>query len=62
VASIERSGFRYPVSMAASASFENYMVARSLPTLMVRSRRGVIVSVDEGEIEPDEFNDYLVHL
>jgi thiol-disulfide isomerase/thioredoxin len=62
VASIQHAGFRYPASMAAAARFDDFMVARSLPTLMVRSRRGVIVSVDEGEIEADEFDDYLVHL
>jgi thiol-disulfide isomerase/thioredoxin len=62
VASLEHSGFRYPAAMAASAGFDSYMVARSLPTLMVRSRRGVIVSVDEGDVEADELQDYLVHL
>ncbi|HVE52172.1 MAG TPA: TlpA disulfide reductase family protein, partial [Ramlibacter sp.] len=62
VAAIERAGYRFPAAMATTAGLDDYMMARSLPTLMVRSRRGVIVSVDEGDIEADEFQDYLVHL
>jgi thiol-disulfide isomerase/thioredoxin len=62
VGSWQHSGFKWPVAMARSAGLDETMVARSLPTLMVRSRRGVIVSVDEGEIEADEFDAYLVHL
>ncbi|HZY18585.1 MAG TPA: TlpA disulfide reductase family protein [Ramlibacter sp.] len=62
LASYQLSGFQWPAGMAASAGLGPTMVARSLPTLMVRSRRGVIVSVDEGDIEVDEFDAYLAHL
>lgn len=62
LASFRRSGFGFPTAMASEARLEEYMTARSLPTLMVRSRRGVIVGVDEGDVEAEELQDYLVHL
>ncbi len=59
---IQQRGYKFPTSMAAAAKLGEVMAPRSLPTLMVRSKRGVIVSVDEGEIDADEFKDFLVHL
>jgi thiol-disulfide isomerase/thioredoxin len=59
---IQQRGYQFATSMAVAAQLGEQMIPRSLPTLMVRSKRGVIVSVDEGEIEADEFNDFLVHL
>jgi thiol-disulfide isomerase/thioredoxin len=59
---VQRAGYKYPVSMAAAARLDESMAPRSLPTLMIRSKLGVIIVVEEGDIEDDEFNDYLVHL
>jgi thiol-disulfide isomerase/thioredoxin len=57
----KRTGFKFPISMASAAGFDDAMAPRSLPTVMLRSRQGVIVSVDEGEVEAEEFKDYLKH-
>jgi thiol-disulfide isomerase/thioredoxin len=59
---IQQRGFLCPTSMASAANLGEQMTPRSLPTLMVRSKLGVILSVDEGEIEADEFDGFLVHL
>jgi peroxiredoxin len=59
---IQKTGWKFPVSMAAAAKLGDVMVPRSLPTTMVRSKNGVIVSVDEGDIEADELKDFLIHL
>jgi thiol-disulfide isomerase/thioredoxin len=59
---IQQAGYKYPVSMAIAAKLGEHMAPRSLPTLMVRSKLGVIVSALEGEIEDDEFKDFLLHL
>ena len=61
-AHIQKSGLRYPASMATAAKLGEVMLPRSLPTIMVRSKNGVIVSVDEGDMEADELNDFLIHL
>lgn len=61
-AHIQKSGLRYPASMATAAKMGEVMLPRSLPTIMVRSKNSVIVSVDEGDIEADELNDFLIHL
>lgn len=58
----QQRGYKFPSSMAVAAQFGEIMAPRSLPTLMVRSKLGVIVSVDEGDIDAEEFNDFLVHL
>jgi peroxiredoxin len=61
-AHIQKTGWKFPVSMATAAKMGDAMQPRSLPTTMVRSKNGVIVSVDEGEIDADEFKDFLIHL
>ena len=61
-AHIQKTGWKFPVSMAAAAKLGDVMVPRSLPTTMVRSKNGVIVSVDEGDVEADELKDFLIHL
>ncbi len=61
-AHVRKTGWKYPVSMATAALLGDVMMPRSLPTTMVRSKNGVIVSVDEGDIEADELKDFLIHL
>lgn len=61
-AHMQRTGFKYPAAMAASAHWDQAMAPRSLPTLLVRSRQGVIVDAEEGDINAGEFRDLLVHL
>jgi thiol-disulfide isomerase/thioredoxin len=61
-AHIQKTGWKYPASMAAAAKLDDNMTPRSLPTLFVRSKLGVIVNADEGEIDAEDFKDYLVHL
>ncbi len=61
-AHMQRTGFKYPAAMAASANWDRAMAPRSLPTLLVRSRLGVIVDAEEGDIDAGEFRDLLVHL
>jgi thiol-disulfide isomerase/thioredoxin len=59
---MRRAGYKYPVSMAASAHLDKALAPRSLPTLLVRSKLGVIVTVEEGDVDAGEFRDLLVHL
>lgn len=61
-AHMQKVGLKYPASMAAAAKLDAIMTPRSLPTLFVRSKLGVILNADEGEIEADDFTDYLAHL
>lgn len=61
-AHIQKTGLKYPASMAVAARLDDAMTPRSLPTMFVRSKLGVIVSADEGEIDTDDFKDYLGHL
>ena len=61
-AHIQKTHWKYPASMAAAARLDASLAPRSLPTLLVRSKLGVIVSADEGEIQANEFKDFLVHL
>ena len=59
---IQKTGWKYPSSMAVAAKLDDIMTPRSLPTLFVRSKLGVIVNADEGEIDAEDFKDYLAHL
>jgi thiol-disulfide isomerase/thioredoxin len=61
-AHIQKTGLKYPTSMAKAARLDDIMTPRSLPTLFVRSKLGVIVNADEGEIDAEDFKDYLRHL
>jgi thiol-disulfide isomerase/thioredoxin len=59
---MQRTGYKYPMSMASAAQLDGFMAPRSLPTLMVRSKLGVIVNVEEGDIDQQELKEFLVHL
>ena len=59
---IQKTGWKFPSSMAAAAKLGSALTVRSLPTLFVRSKLGVIVNVAEGAIDADEFDEFLVHL
>lgn len=61
-AHIQKTGWKYPTSMATAAMLGDVMLPRSLPTTMVRSKNGVIVSVDEGDIDAADLKDFLIHL
>ena len=61
-AHIQKTGWKFPNSMATAAKLGDTLTPRTLPTLFVRSKLGVIVNADEGDIEADEFTDYLIHL
>lgn len=61
-AHIQKTGWKYPASMASAARLDDSMTPRSLPTMFVRSKLGVIVNADEGELDADDFKDYLLHL
>ncbi len=59
---MQRTGYKFPMSMASAAQLDGFMAPRSLPTLMVRSKLGVIVNVEEGDITAQELRQLLVHL
>jgi thiol-disulfide isomerase/thioredoxin len=59
---MRHAGYKFPVSMAASAHLDAALAPRSLPTLLVRSKLGVIVAAEEGDVDAGEFRDLLVHL
>jgi thiol-disulfide isomerase/thioredoxin len=59
---IRHAGYKYPVAMATSAHLDQAFSPRSLPTLLVRSKLGVIVTAEEGDVDAGEFRDLLVHL
>lgn len=61
-AHIQKVGLKYPSSMATAAKLDDIMTPRSLPTLFIRSKLGVILNADEGEIDAEDFTDYLAHL
>ncbi len=62
LAHMRRTGYQYPAAMAASTRWDASFAPRSLPTLLVRSRLGVIVDSEEGDIDAGELRDLLVHL
>jgi thiol-disulfide isomerase/thioredoxin len=49
-------------TMSDSVKLGAMFAARSVPTLMVRSKRGVIVAVEEGDLERSELEALTVHL
>jgi thiol-disulfide isomerase/thioredoxin len=59
---IEQRKYQFPVAMLASAKLPIHFKSRSLPTLMVRSKLGVIVTVEEGDLTSEELQEFLVHL
>lgn len=59
---IQKAGWKFASSMADAAKVGDTLAVRSLPTLFVRSKLGVIVNVAEGAIDGDEFDEFLVHL
>jgi thiol-disulfide isomerase/thioredoxin len=62
LAHLRRTGYQYPAAMAASLHWDAALAPRSLPTLLVRSKLGVVVDSEEGDIDASELKDLLVHL
>lgn len=61
-ASIRKFGYTFPVAMASSVPLAPSFGIRSLPTLWVRSARGVIVAAEEGNLDRDDLKALLAHL
>jgi thiol-disulfide isomerase/thioredoxin len=62
LAYMQHNGYKFPAGMARDAKLPSSMTPGILPTLMVRSRLGVILNVEHGELDDDEITDFLVHL
>jgi thiol-disulfide isomerase/thioredoxin len=54
--------YRFPVAMATDLHLPTSLTPRSLPTIMLRSKQGVILTVEEGDINAEEMKDFLAHL
>jgi thiol-disulfide isomerase/thioredoxin len=54
--------YRFPVAMAADLKLPATFAPRSLPTIMLRSKLGVILTVEEGDVNSEEMNEFLAHL
>jgi thiol-disulfide isomerase/thioredoxin len=54
--------YRFPVAMANDLHLPASLTPRSLPTIMLRSKQGVILTVEEGDINAEEMKDFLAHL
>jgi thiol-disulfide isomerase/thioredoxin len=61
-AAIEQRRYTFPVAMSADMHLPAALKTRSLPTVMLRSKLGVIVTVEEGDINSEEMKEFLVHL
>jgi thiol-disulfide isomerase/thioredoxin len=61
-AAVEQRQYKFPVAMAADMHLPTALKTRSLPTVMLRSKLGVIVTVEEGDINAEEMKEFLVHL
>jgi thiol-disulfide isomerase/thioredoxin len=59
---VDQRHYKFPVTMAADLHLPNSLKTRSLPTVMLRSKLGVILTVEEGDINAEEMKDFLVHL
>jgi thiol-disulfide isomerase/thioredoxin len=59
---LQKMKIQFPVAMSDSVKLGAMFAARSVPTLMVRSKRGVIVAVEEGDLERSELEALTVHL
>jgi peroxiredoxin len=58
----KKMGFKFPIIMEADLKLDPIFQSRSLPTLLVRSRRGVVVAIEEGDLSREELSELLVHL
>jgi thiol-disulfide isomerase/thioredoxin len=61
-ATAKKLGFRFPIVMSSDLRLDPVFQTRSFPTLLVRSKRGAVVSVEEGDLSKDEMAELLVHL
>jgi thiol-disulfide isomerase/thioredoxin len=61
-ATAKKLGFHFPIAMASSLPLDPVFQTRSFPTLMVRSKRGAVVSVEEGDLSSAELEELLIHL
>ena len=61
-ATVDQRQYKFPVAMAPSMHLPKSLKTRSLPTIMLRSKLGVIVTVEEGDINAEEMKDFLIHL
>jgi thiol-disulfide isomerase/thioredoxin len=62
VAAIEQRKYQFPVAAASALNLGAAFQPRNLPTLMVRSKLGVIVTIEEGDVSAEELNELLIHL
>jgi thiol-disulfide isomerase/thioredoxin len=58
----EQRKYQFPMAMVSAAKLPVSLKPRSLPTLMVRSKLGVIVTVEEGDLSNEELQEFLVHI
>jgi thiol-disulfide isomerase/thioredoxin len=61
-ASINQRQYRFPVAKATDLRLPSTFKTRNLPTIMLRSKLGVIVTIEEGDISADEMKEFLVHV
>ncbi len=59
---IEQRRYQFPVALASSLKLPRQFKIKSMPTVMVRSKLGVIVTVEEGDLTAEELKEFLVHL
>jgi thiol-disulfide isomerase/thioredoxin len=61
-AAVEQRQYKFPVTTVTNLHLPAAMKTRSLPTIMLRSKLGVIVTIEEGDINAEEMKEFLVHL
>jgi thiol-disulfide isomerase/thioredoxin len=61
-AAVEQRQYKFPVTTVGDLHLPASLKTRSLPTTMLRSKLGVIVTVEEGDINSEEMKEFLVHL
>jgi thiol-disulfide isomerase/thioredoxin len=59
---IDQRHYKFPTAMATDLHLPSVLKTRSLPTIMLRSKLGVILTVEEGDINSEEMKEFLVHL
>jgi thiol-disulfide isomerase/thioredoxin len=59
---IDQRHYKFPTAMATDLHLPAVLKTRSLPTIMLRSKLGVILTVEEGDINSEEMKEFLVHL
>jgi thiol-disulfide isomerase/thioredoxin len=61
-ATAKKLSFKFPIAMASSLKLDPVFHTRSFPTLLIRSKRGAVVAVEEGDLSTEELGELLVHL